>query len=84
MQSYTVLTWSFGEVMKLGFGQCQVRDRPTQRFCWLLFLLANYALDAPAVGAVVAQCVQFEFGGLCKFPSLKFSKFFRAECMAEK
>jgi len=43
--SYAVLTSSFNEVMKLGYSQCQVKDKKTHRFCWALFFLANFALD---------------------------------------
>ena len=33
---------SFGEIIAVGFGQCRVRDKKTQRFCYFLFWLAVY------------------------------------------
>jgi len=47
--SFVVLTSSFAEVMKLGYSQCQVRDKKTRVFCWSLFFLANYTLAGPPV-----------------------------------
>ena len=46
---------SFGEIIAVGFGQCRVRDKKTQRFCYFLFGLAVYYFHGPPCLKVLVQ-----------------------------